>query len=227
MEHQGQGFARKLELLLAQFPHPEGRPWRGTEIEVETKGLVSQQYFSMLRTGKLRRPGLEQLAAVADVMGFPFELWRAEPEQWSRILDERSTRDRQFQNGKELARKFEVVRSAIMNPRTNQPFTDEEIVRRSNGLLTLDDVRAIQSGKGGALTYDQILALSDVFDVSFEYWTEPIEGDKPLLDAETLEALRSESSQLLLHRSRNLSKAHKNMLLIIAEQLAKAEQEGE
>jgi hypothetical protein len=68
------------------------------------------------------------------------------------------------------------------------------------------------------LTYDQILALADVFDVSFDYWFEDAPGT-PVLNADLVEALKEEANVLLLQRTRGLSKAHKNMLLILAEQL--------
>jgi transcriptional regulator with XRE-family HTH domain len=227
MTDQGAKYARKLALLQKRFPHPEGRPWRGSEMEERTRGFVSQSYFSQLGKGKYKRPGLEPLAAIADVMGFPFELWRAEPEQWPRILREREPEGRRVARGTALAEKFEILSEAVPNPRTNEPFTDEEIVERSGGRLTDEDLTKVRAGRAGELTYDKILALSDVFDVSFDYWFEDAGGEKPLLDPEIIEALKSEENHLLLHRTRGLSKAHRNMLLLLAEQLDALEKTGE
>lgn len=223
MSEQGEKVARKLELLLEHFPHPSGRPWRGSEIEAETNGLVSQGYFSSLRNGKFKRPGLEQLAAIADVMGFPFDLWRAEPEQWPGVMEEKRSVGRRAGDAEVVAEKFEVLCGAVMNPRTNRPFTDAEIVERSQGRLSAGDVAMIRTRRAGELTYDQLLALSDVFDVSFDYWFEAAPGT-PLLNAELVEALKEEANVLLLQRTRGLSRAHKDMLLILAEQLQALEE---
>lgn len=225
MTNQGKKYAEKMRLLLERFPNPKtGQPWKGSEIEEATRSFVSQSYFSQFGKGKYKRPGLEYLAAIADVMGFPFELWRAEPEQWPRILHEKKAVGRRVGNGAVVAEKFQVLRRAVLNPRTHEPFTDGEIVGRSLGRLAFEDLAKIRGGDAGDLTYDKVLALSDVFDVSFEYWLEDVGDGGPLLDPEILEALKSEETHRLLHRTRGLSKAHKNMLLILAEQLDALEQ---
>ena len=223
---KGQQFAEKLELLLTMFPRPDGRSWRGSEIASATDGLVSQSYFSQLRNGKYRRPGWEQLAAIADVMGFPFELWRLDPEQWHDILGGEQHGERDVGDGQELAEKLRALVSAVFNPRTGKPYSDQEIAQFSDGRLSEAEVRGLRTGTVGQVTYDQLLALSDVFEVSLEYWRSPTkQGTPPVLDAELMDLLQDEDTKLLMNRTRHLSKSRKNMLLILAEQLQ--QEEGE
>jgi len=78
--------ARKLDLLLERFPKADGRRWRGVDVERATGGAVSSSYFSGLRRAKFDDPGLKRLSLVADVIGFPFELWRLDPAEWEEEL---------------------------------------------------------------------------------------------------------------------------------------------
>lgn len=84
--HPPTSYSQKLRLLLEMFPRSDGRAWRGADIERETDGVVSQSYFSQLRNGKYDNPGLYQLAALADAIRFPFDLWLLEPYQWDDLL---------------------------------------------------------------------------------------------------------------------------------------------
>lgn len=59
------------------------------EIERETGGEVSSSWLSAFRRGKTKKPGMRMLDLIAQAMGFPFELWLTEPEEWPRILRER------------------------------------------------------------------------------------------------------------------------------------------
>lgn len=232
MAQQGEtSFAEKLQLLLERFLHPEGRPWRGSEIETRTDNFISQQYFSQLLNGARPRPGLRHLAAIADVMGFPFDLWLHEPSQWSRVLEDAGqhaqARRRRAASAAAVARKVNFLVATVPNPRTNRPYTTQELADRSCGRLTTRQVEALLDGDAHGLTYDQFLALSGIFDVAFDFFLEP-EGRRPppLLDAEILDALSSDENLLLLHRTRGLSKAHKDMLLLLAEQLEHIESTG-
>lgn len=78
--------ARIFGLLLERFVRGDGEPWRAVEIEAATGGEVTSSYVSALRKGKFKRPGIRQLELISEVMGFPFELWRVEPELWDSIL---------------------------------------------------------------------------------------------------------------------------------------------
>ncbi len=81
----GPEVARRFNLLLAKFLRADGEPWTGAEIEGATDHRVTSSYVSALKHGKFKRPGILQLELIAEVMGFPFELWRVEPELWDEI----------------------------------------------------------------------------------------------------------------------------------------------
>lgn len=225
-EESGAKYARKLELLLERFPHPDGRPWRGSEIEDESAGLISQQYFSALRRGRFRKPGYEQLKAIANVMGFPLELWDAEPEQWPRILDQHgagtSTAVSSYTRSRatSLSQTLSAIRQSVHNPKTSRPFTDEEIADRSGHRLSAEDVRALSAGEFKDPTYDQILALSDVFGVAADYWHTGSYRASPVLDTHLLDILADQQSHTLLRRWGQLSPSHRTMLLNIAREFA-------
>lgn len=85
----GNEVARRIGLLLRRFPRGDGEPWRPSEIEVATDYGVSSSYFSALKTGKFKRPGIKQLSLIADAMGFPFKLWLTDPEDWDGVPDSR------------------------------------------------------------------------------------------------------------------------------------------
>ena len=66
--------ARRFELLLDTYRHPDGHRWSGHEIDDATSGVVSRSYVTNLRKGRIENPGYEKLKAIAKAMGFPPEL---------------------------------------------------------------------------------------------------------------------------------------------------------
>lgn len=81
----GEEIARRFELLLDRFRRADGEPWRAVEIEAATGRRVTSSYASALRKGKFQSPGIPRLRCIAETMGFPFELWYVDPEEWDRI----------------------------------------------------------------------------------------------------------------------------------------------
>jgi transcriptional regulator with XRE-family HTH domain len=219
---KGQEYARKLELLLALFPRPDGRAWRGSDVEAETNGEVTQSYFSQLKKGRWQRPGLEPLAEIANVMNFPFDLWRTDPERWPAILNRQANGDWFLGTSEDIAAKFKGVSRSVTKP-DGSPYSDEEIALSSGGRISVEEVDAIRHARARQVTYDQILVLSDVFQVDFDYWKKPGGNDAPIFDDELLQLLEDADNQLLMQRTRNLSKAHKDMLLILAEQMERSQ----
>lgn len=216
---RGTSVAEKLNLLLQRFPHPEGRPWKGSEIEESTHGLISQQYFSQLKRGRFARPGNEQLEALAAVLGFPYDLWRTEPEQWPALLEQRTRHEPKSIDAHSLGRNFNDLHQSIVNRRTGQPFSDKEIAYRSGDVLSINDIRAIAEYRANDITYNQIIALSSVFEVSTDYWLQGRKDEEPVLDPELLTALGSEQNRLLLRYANQLSHSHNELLLSMAENL--------
>jgi hypothetical protein len=82
----------------------------------------------------------------------------------------------------------------------------------------------MRSGTLDNPTVEQVLALSEAFDVDPAYWFRRGKN-KPLVNQEIVEALRNEDNRLLLHRSLGLSKDQKDMLLVLMEQLEKRDEE--
>jgi hypothetical protein len=67
--------SQKFEHLLDSYRHPDGSRWTGQQIDEATDGLVTRSYFVNLRKGRIRSPGYEKMAAIANAMGFPPAAW--------------------------------------------------------------------------------------------------------------------------------------------------------
>ena len=213
----GKRYAERLERLLDTYPNPEtGKRWRGKELEDATNGFVSGSYVTALRKGRINRPGLDKLRAIAGAMNFPFELWLTEHEKWERELEG------EREDGGGFARLLEVLFEAVGNEDTGEPFTNKEVSLRSEGRLSEDEIGQMRSGELENPTRAQLLALSDVFDVAPSYWFKPGER-RPLLDPETYEALKNQKTYALLHKSLGLSEDQKDMMMILMEQLRGSE----
>lgn len=119
----GDEIARRFELLLDRFRRADGEPWRAVEIEAATGRRVTSSYTSALRKGKFQSPGIPHLRCIAETMGFPFDLWYVEPEEWDWVpggrppqpldetlaLDQRERAVVQLMRGMDDCRKDAVV----------------------------------------------------------------------------------------------------------------------
>jgi transcriptional regulator with XRE-family HTH domain len=186
-----------------------------------TGGFVNASYFSNLLNGRIKQPGLDKLKAIAEAMDFPPQLWLEEPERWGRSpAPAQSSRSSEASLSKLLNNLFE----SMPDERTGRPLSEAEIARRSAGRLTTQEIRDMRAGNVTNPTMEQLLALSAAFDVDPSYWLR--RGTKqPLVDQRTVEALRDRENRLLLHRSLDLSKDHKDMLLILMEQLKERDED--
>lgn len=223
---RGADIARKLERLLETFPHPDGTPWRGAEVEQETGGVVSQSYFSSLRKGRINRPGAEQLKAISEVMDFPLDLWHAEFEQWPRILQRRMSGSSSSGDGnssRSIRENFHTIRQTVPNAKTKAPFTSEEISERSGGRVSAEEVRRIAEGDDEDPRHATIVALSEVFNVSTDYWHAGSTNRAPIFDTELLDALGADQGREVLRRWHRLSVGHRSMLLNVLENLEELE----
>lgn len=222
---RGADVALRLERLLETFTHPDGRPWRGAEIEHETGGVVSQSYFSALRKGRIRRPGAEQLRAIAEVMDFPLELWHAELEQWPRILQQRTygAASGADKESRSLKQNFQTIWKTIPNPRTGAAYTYEEISNRTEGVLSADEVRKIAEGENENPDFAAVVALSKVFNINSDYWHAGSSNRGPVLDTELLDALGADQGREVLRRWHRLSAGHRSMVLNVLENLEELE----
>lgn len=175
----------RVDLLLRTFPRADGEPWRPVEIEEATGHQVTSSYVSALKAGKFKRPGLKQLSLIADVVGFPFELWRVEPEMWDEELKKHKERGGfrapprgqpvpRVPCGDELAGLVEYLFEGRPDPVTGEPYTADGVAMRSRGRLSAEEVRLFRTGEQlGPPPEIKLLALADVFDVAASYWYAP------------------------------------------------------
>ena len=68
-------YGRKFVYFQDRYRKPDGRKFKHKDIERETNGYVSAAYISNLKQGHNENPSYDRLCAIAEVMGFPPELW--------------------------------------------------------------------------------------------------------------------------------------------------------
>ena len=225
---EGSEVARRFNLLLEKFPRADGEPWTGVEVEEATSHMVTGSYFSALKVGKLKRPGIRYLGLIADVMGFPFELWRIEPELWDEYLLEnparggfRSPRPRQpvprVPAGEELARLVNALFER-KPARTGEPYAEEEVARRSRDRVSVGEIRLMRSGgQIGPPPEIKLLGISDVFGEPPWYWYVPSRPgwitDELKTTPRDPDRLSTDITEANLEGSKSLDLGEKRMLL--------------
>ena len=190
-----EGYAVRFERLLKAFPRADGEPWRPTEIQHATGGMVSRSYVSAISKGKIKRPGERKLSYIADVVGFPETLWYLEPKLWDEELDRhpnkvglRSLRAARLRwalapdpysdilvppppVGGELATMVEALFVRYPDLRTGNPYDEHEIAARSESRLTAQEVRSMRGGEQERVPrWADIMALADAFGISLVRW---------------------------------------------------------
>ncbi len=133
--------ARRFELLLEKYRHPDGGRWSGQQLQDATGGVVTRSYVSMMRKGRISNPGFDKLRAIAKAMNFPPELWFEEADGI-----ENATRVEQPAGERGIADRLNHLFEAIKNERTGEPYTNAEVARMSLGDLT--EVEVGGSGPG-------------------------------------------------------------------------------
>jgi transcriptional regulator with XRE-family HTH domain len=190
--------AERLELLLEIFRRADGERWTLREIENATGEVVSASYLSSIRKRRIKRVGARQRQAMARVMGFPIELWEADPKQWPQIMkDMRRAAESGQASGAPLADLLEDLFRFARHPLTGSAFTERTVADLSEGELTEDEVRMMRQGRITDPPEGKLLALSDVFGVPRSYWYQP--RRVPLLDEDTERFLSSPSRLRALH----------------------------
>src|SRR5688572_11597722 len=167
--------AQKFETLLEIYRRPDGRKWSGQEIDEATGGVVSRSYVTNLRKGRIDNPGYEKMRAIAKAMGFPPEAWFEDaPGQGAARVEE-----------EDLAARVESLFQTIRNPGTGEPYTDADVARMSAGVITVEVVEGIRTGKVSDPTLGQAAALAAVLGVPPSYLVDR-GGGQPVLDDEVL-----------------------------------------
>lgn len=204
--------AERFEILLAAYPHPDGRKWTGQEIDDATGGVITRSYVTNLRKGRIENPGYEKLRAIAKAIGFPPNLWFNED-----LLSRSGTGTAPEDERARVSQKVAHLMKTLKNEATGGAYTDSEVARLSFGGLSEEDVEAIRTGRLSDPSVDQIMALADVFGVHPSYFLSRAQNP-PLLDEEAMEILRDETVSAIAHKSLHLPGREKEMILGIIRQ---------
>ena len=205
-------FDERFKRLVKRYRKPDGSEWTPAEIRDATGGFVNLSYISNLQAGRIRKPGLDKLRAIAEAMDFPWQLWLEEPEAWDAITE------KQAGDKRSMADLLSHLFAVVENFRTGRPYTTKEVAQLSAGRLTQEQVEDMRRGRFENPTVEQVLALSDVFGVDPGYWfSSP--SDAARLDRKTLEALRDPNAHLILQKSLGVSEKDRSMILLLIERL--------
>lgn len=210
-------YAEMFRKLLDAYPLEDGDKWTGPRMEKATDGFVNSAYFSNLLNGRINQPGLDKLKAIADVMGFPAQLWLEEPDTWGVSGPEENIKF--ASTSVSFSELLNSLFDTVTNEHTGAPFSPADISHRTSGRVTEAQVQQMRDGDLESPKVETLLALSEAFGIDFSYWFRRSDG-KRLVDEHVIEALQNEESRLILARSSELSKDQKDMLLVLMEQLS-------
>ena len=216
----GEHYAEKFRHLLKSYPRPGGGRWRGRDLERATNGFVNGSYVTALKKGRIDRPGLDKLRRIAEVMGFPFELWLEYPSDWK--LSPESTGQAEDASGT-LAGLLNHLFETLVDPESGRPYTNAEISAATQGRLSDTEIAQMRAGELRNPNRDQLLALSDAFDIDPSYWFGRGER-RPVLRPELAEALRNRRTYALLHKSLDLDEGDKDIVMVLMEQLSRRQE---
>ncbi len=202
--------AQRFEHLLDTYRRPDGSRWTGQQLDEATDGVVTRSYVTNLRKGRIENPGYEKMKAIAKAMGFAPEVWFEES------LGDGRPRGRAEESGG-LAGRVEHLFDAIRNPKTGEPYTNEEVARMTLGDLSEEDVEAIRSGTVSDPTVSQVAALVNVFGVETSYL---LDRGEPPFDEELVEALRDETVREATRETSHLSERERYLVLGIVRQFS-------
>ena len=181
--------------------------WTGQQIQQATDGFVSRSYITQLRKGRIANPRLDKLQALAEVMGFPPQLWFedapdlggtphvAPPEQSATISD-----------------RLEALIRTTADERSGEQYSNADIARLSMGALTEQEVAGIRTGAISDPSVEQVLALAEAFAIDSSYFLER-ETKPPLLDRASLEGLANQKARIILHKSLELSDREQDLII--------------
>jgi len=198
--------SRKFEALLNAYRRPDGSTWTGQQIQEATDGFVSRSYVTQLRKGRIANPRLDKLQALAELMGFPPQLWFegapdlggapqvASPEHSEAISD----------------RLEALIRTT--DERSGEQYSNANIVRLSMGALTEQEVAGIRTGAIPDPSVEQVLALAEVFAIDPSYFLDR-EVKPPLLDRASLEGITNQKARIILHKSLELSDREQDLII--------------
>lgn len=210
----GLDLGKRFLWLQERYRKPDGSKWTNADIERATDGFVRGNYLTNLIHGRIHQPGTDRLQAIAQVMGFPPELWfRKEPSQDLIGGPPAPT----------LAGKLNALFDKVPNQATGRPFTAAQASRLTYGKVSEELLEAARVGRVEDLSGAQYVALSNVFGVDVSYWyTDPEE--LPPLEGDWLSAARTEKGRAVLNKFHNRSEEEKDMILFLLDRLAERDE---
>jgi hypothetical protein len=150
-------------------------------------------------------------------MGFPFDLWLKDPVDWKRTLGGEAVI-----TAASVAEKLDYLFAAAEGG--DGPVDEVAAAQMSQGRLSEAQVRELRSGLRPNPSRNELLALSDIFDVDFSYWDD--RERPPLADAETLAALKDPSTVAILHKSRGIPQDDRDLIVKMLEEMERRRRRG-
>lgn len=213
MTGPGERYAKIFKYVLQTYRKPDGEEWRGVDLEEATNGFVTGSYITGLKRGRITRPGLDKLRALAEVMGFPFYLWLQDPESPTELgYQHTGGYDETFAD--RLNYLFEVIK----DDQTGEKLSNAYVARMSRGRLSEETIKQLRDATFTNPGRRELLALCDVFDIDFSYWDLKKERP-PLMSISTLQALRDSGSYAILHQSVELPDDDKDLIINMMDHL--------
>jgi transcriptional regulator with XRE-family HTH domain len=201
--------------LQERYRKPDGSRWTNADIERATGGFVRGNYLTNLIHGRIHQPGTDRLQAVAQVMGFPMELWFRK-ETSRELLGEPPAPT--------LVGKLNALFKKVPNRATGESFTSAEVSRLTYGKLSEELLEAARAGEVEDLSGAQYVALSNVFGVDVSYWYTDPDGLPPL-EGDWLSAARTKKGRAVLNKFHNRSEEEKDMILFLLDRLAERDED--
>lgn len=221
-------YNKKFRIMLAIIAAPDGGEWGPSKMNKATSGAIGTSYFNALRDGHVKVPKADKMKAVADVMGFPPQLWFKDLRWWQQTYNRWETGDDLSsllaQDGQQTSLQIRISRLLNnliqLKPHrdSGEPLSDEEIASRSDGVLDSDRVSNLRDGAFTVADKDELAALCKVFKVSPAYWHE--ESSVPWkMSPSGLSDLMDVDSYETMQNSLNLSRENRGMLRRMSEYL--------
>ena len=123
-----------------------------------------------------------------------------------------------------LASRVEHLFDAIRNPKTGEPYTNEEVARMTLGGLSEEEVKDIRSGAVSDPTVGQVSAVANVFGVGTSYL---LDRGEPPFDEELVKGLRDETVREATRELSRLSERERHLVLGIVRQFGGQERTGQ
>jgi transcriptional regulator with XRE-family HTH domain len=199
--------SRKFRALLNAYRRPDGSMWTGQALQDATNGFVSRSYVTQLRKGGIANPRLDKLQALAEVMGFPPQLWFEElsdPVNTQHVAPPGQTTT--------IPYRLEGLFRTVTDEHSGEQYSNADVARLSMGALTENEVEGIRTGAIRDPSIEQVLALAEVFAIDSSYFLDR-EAKSPLLDRASLEALSNQKARIILHKSLELSDREQDLII--------------